>query len=966
MAGRARMVVRAADGEQQAVTPDRWRQVTGIFHGARLMEPAARDEFLRKACGPDGSLRAEVEAMLGAHDAAGTFGRTGSLGRMPHLQPGTSVGPYRVEALVGTGGMGEVYRATDARLKRTVALKILTADVSADPDSRARFQREAQLLAALNHPHIAAIYGLEEGVADGAAALVLEFVEGPTLAERIEAGPLGVGPSLVIARQLAEALGAAHAQGIVHRDLKPANVKITPSGTVKVLDFGIAKLARPGGEAPMSGSVPTFEATREGAIIGTVTYMSPEQARGQAVDKRTDIWAFGCVLFEMLSGRRAFDAGTSSDTVARILEREPEWEALPSGVPDPIRRVLRRCLEKDPANRLHDIADARLEITDALTTSATRTRVALGGGAPSWVWIALAAASVVAVAALWLAFGRPADRATTAAPVEFGIRFPDSHVPWSGVAVSPDGHRIAAGIFSTRSQIWLQSLDSSESRPLRGTESGTQPFWSPTSSALGFVLARSLRTIDPATGQVTTICDTAPQPAGATWGANGVIVFSADRTLFKVPASGGIPVRLPLADDAGAAFPRFLPDERHFIYFASKRGGSSIRVASVDSAESTWLVDSNVPAAFVPPDRLLFVRGTALMAQALNLQRLVLEGEPVTVAPDVSVGVRFDVQATFSATNDVLAFARPRGGSAGQLAWFERTGHAVGVLPQPADGEYLNPALSPDGDRVAVNLMDPRTGDWDIWLVDIARGVPSRLTSDPAADSDPVWSPDGREIVFASERGGRLGLYRQAVAGSTPAEPLIILDDQSALVPSDWTRDGKYVVYTQTLTAGGRSVWALPLVGDRKPVLLLDDTFAPAAGRVSADGKWLAYASFKTGAVEVYVRRFLVPGQDQQISQGGGVHPRWTKDGRELVYWAVPGGVDAVDFESDGATFRVGARRTLIQAPVLSLIDARPHYDVTRNGTRLLVRQPAGPQGAGIEVILNWTEKLKRPAARSR
>jgi serine/threonine protein kinase/Tol biopolymer transport system component len=947
------------------MTPERWRQVTDIFHAARAKEPEDRDEFLRQACSVDPSLRGDVDALLAADDAAGTFGRTGSLESMPHLQPGTSIGPYRVEALVGAGGMGEVYRAIDTRLERTVALKVLSTDLSAALDSEARFQREARLLAALNHPNVSQIYGVEDDA--GVRAIAMEFVEGPTLAARIADGPLGLVPALDIAHQLTEALSAAHGQGIVHRDLKPANIKVTPAGLVKVLDFGIAKLTHPDGPRAGDGTVPASDLTRDGAIVGTVSYMSPEQARGLVVDRRTDIWAFGCVLFEMLTGRPAFDGGTASDTLARILEREPPWEALPAGVPAGIRTLLRRCLQKDATLRLHDVADARLEIVDALTPPADPSHASTLNPRERRLWTALAAAAVITVGALWWASGRTDDRTGTApALVEFGIRLPDNHVPWGGVAVSPAGNRIAAGTFSLKSQLWLHSLDSNESRALAGTEETSQPFWSPDGAVLGFVQSGSLRTIDPDSGLRATICAVAGPPAGATWNRTGVIVFATERGLFEVPAAGGVPARLALSDEGPAGFPGFLPDDRHFIYFAWKPGGGSIRVGSLDSAGSTWLVDSDLPAAFVPPNILLFVRGTALMAQPVDLDRLELVREPVTVAPDVSAGVRFDVQATFSASATVLAFATPRGGRAGQLSWFERTGQSVGAVPQPPGGEYLNPALSPDGRRIAVNLMDPRTGDWDIWLVDVERGVPSRLTFDAAPDADPVWSPDGREIVFASERGERLGLYRQAVDGSTPSEPVLMMEDEvAALVPTDWTRDGRYILYTQSLSgrragAGRRTVWALPLAGDRTPIQLLDGAFAPYAARLSPDGNWLAYTSFKTGAAEVYVRRFLMPGQDEQISHGGGVHARWTKDGRELVYWAVPGGLDAVDFTSNGSTFTIGARRPLVQSPVLSLIDGRTHYDVTRDGRRLLARQPVGPPGAAIAVVLNWAEQLTR------
>ena len=544
------------------------------------------------------------------------------------LPTGTELGHFRVEALVGAGGMGQVYRATDMQLHRAVALKILIPGLADAPDFDARLEREAHLLASLNHPNIGAIHGLEE--AGGMRCLVLEFVEGPTLAERLARGSLPVKEALAVARQIASALEAAHARGIVHRDLKPANIKITLAGEVKVLDFGIGKIAD-------VGTADVTARTATGLILGTPAYMSPEQARGLTVDKRTDIWAFGCVLFEMLAGRRPFDARTASDTVARILEREPEWATLPSGVPEAIRTLLRRCLQKDPADRLHDIADARLEITDALTKSPSGTHAPAVNTRERRLWIALAAAGLVTIASLWWAFGRPADRTASSSLVEFGIRFPDNHFPAKGLAVSPDGHWVAAGVFSSGTQIWLQSLDSSSSelRPLRGTEDGDEPFWSPDSRALGYFQDRQLRTIDIASGGSTSVCELPPHAWGGTWSRDGFILFAADGRTFRVAASGGVAVRLPLTDDMAPTFPAFLPDQRHFIYFASKRGSPSgmtrdgaVKLASVDSAESTWLVDSDAPAVFVPPDQLLFVRGAALMAQTLDQQRLTLKARP--------------------------------------------------------------------------------------------------------------------------------------------------------------------------------------------------------------------------------------------------------------------------------------------------------------------------------------------------
>jgi dipeptidyl aminopeptidase/acylaminoacyl peptidase len=380
-------------------------------------------------------------------------------------------------------------------------------------------------------------------------------------------------------------------------------------------------------------------------------------------------------------------------------------------------------------------------------------------------------------------------------------------------------------------------------------------------------------------------------------------------------------------------------------------------VASLDGGEARSLVASDAPGAFAPPDRLLFYRGASLMAQKLNQERLSLEGEPRVVAPNASIGVLFGVRALVSASaTGVLAFGRPRGGSMGRLTWFDRTGISSGSLPTPPDGEYLNPAISPAGDRVAVNFLDPRTGNWDIWIVDVARGVPERFTSDPANDSDPIWSRDGKEIVFASDRDGQMGLYRKAVGGSGTESRIAVVEGARLLVPTDWSRDGKYIFFDRG--RGARSVWALPLFGDGKLVQVIDPKFYPYSAHLSPNGQWLAYASLDT-QYEVYVERFPGPGQKQQISSGGGAHPRWTADGRELVYWNVPRGIEAVSFEAAGSTFRIGPRRTLVQPAVLSLIDARTHYDITRDGQRLLVRQPAGPQEAGLAVILNWTEKLK-------
>jgi WD40 repeat protein len=692
--------------------------------------------------------------------------------------------------------------------------------------------------------------------------------------------------------------------------------------------------------------------------------MSPEQARGASVDKRTDIWAFGCVLYEMLTGQQPFEAPTVSDVIARVLEHEPDWSRLPAATPSPVVKLLKRCLAKDPSSRLHDIADARLEIADALSLpgSGVDPKPAIARSKTRWVGVALTIAAAIVAATIWWALSRESGRALSGPPVEFGVRFPDNHFPSNGLAVSPDGRHIAVGIFGNAPQIWVHSLESSETRPLAGTEGALSPFWSADSARIGFGSGGKLRSVDLAGGPATVICDL-PPPAqsvsGAAWNASGVIVFSSTRQFFRVAATGGLPTPIPVTGSLGPSFPHFLADQRHFIFFDNPPGaGGTVNVASLDGGEARRLVASDAPGVFAPPDRLLFYRGGSLMAQTLNQERLTLEGQPSLVAANASVGVLFGVRALVSASaTGVLAFGRPRGGSVGRLTWFDRTGLSIGSLPQPADSEYLNPAVSPDGDRVAVNLMDPRTGAWDVWIVDVARGVAERFTSNPANDSDPIWSPDGSEIVFTSDRGGRMGLYRKAVGGSDNEDLIASVERARLLVASDWSRDGKYILFD--LGRANRTVWALPLFGDRSPVEVVDAPFAPYSAHVSPDGQWLAYASLDTGRYEVYVRRFLGAGQKAQISSGGGAHPRWTADGRELVYWAVPRGIEAVSFEATGSAFRIGPVRTLVQPSVLNLIDARTHYDITRDGRRLLLRQPAGPQEAGLSVILNWTRKLK-------
>ena len=937
------------------MTPERWRQVTAAFHAALAHEAGERTAVLDQMCGRDSALRADVEALLAAH-AEVSLGI--SLGALPQLSPGTSFGPYRIDALVGAGGMGQVYSATDTRLHRTVAIKVLMPDLSADPASGARFEREAQLLAYLNHPNISAIYGVE--AVDGVQALVLEFVEGSTLAERItRVRRLPLTEALGLARQIASALEAAHARGIVHRDLKPSNIKVTPAGTVKVLDFGIARMT--GADArlrTMTGD------TRTGVILGTPAYMSPEQARGQTADKRSDIWAFGCLLYEMIAGTGPFAAETASDSLAKVIESDPDWAALPGDVPPSIRRLIRRCLQKDPAARIHDAADARIELTDALSAPAGSDEAAVSPrtrGRAALVALSLAALLAVAVASWWRAGSR--SPSPSAPALEFGVTFPDYFMPTDGLAISPDGRRIAANVWSNAGDIWVHSFDGSQPRPLAGGERGSFPFWSPDSTTLGFYQGGQIVTISPTGGQVTHVAQI-PRGgggAGATWNRDNVILFSNGASLFRVPATGGSsPVEVPVAGISGVFFtPTFLPDGHHFVFCTQAGTGGSMKLASLDGGDVKDLGDSECPGvAFAPPDHVLFVRGGSLLAQELDVRRLTLAGEPQILTQGVNRGAAGPwPELTVSASDTgVLAFPAPRGGSSiGQLTWFNRDGKVIGAIEERpgSDAENLNAQISPTNENlIAANRLDPQTGAWHVWLLDTSRNnAASRLTTDSASDIDPVWSPDGKEILYTSEREGGRAFYRQSITGGSPQRVLDVSDIRYP-IPSEWSNG--YLLFQRLQ----QSVWALRL-GDRAATRLVDREPTAYGAHLSPDGKWLAYASGRSRKFELFVERFPGGSPRKQISTDGGVHPHWTKGGKELVYWVPPGGIVSNELTLTDQDISVGPTRTLVAQPVLTLIDARTHFDITRDGQKILMRQAAGPPSPGIRVIVNWMSRLK-------
>ena len=959
---------RHAETDGGTVTPERWREITAAFHAARASAPSERSAALDDACRGDESLRRDVEALLAAdRDASGRGTTAVSLDDLPRLSPGSIFGGYRIDGVIGAGGMGQVYRAIDTRLGRAVALKLVLPDLALDPEIAARFDREATLLAALNHPNIAAIYEVE--AVDGVQALVLELVEGPSLAARC---PMPVPEALAVALQIASALEAAHARGIVHRDLKPGNVKIGPGNRVKVLDFGIAHAT-----TDARGMMATQSArpgTRPGMVIGTPAYMSPEQARGlPPVDARTDIWAFGCVLFEMLTGRGAFAGDTASDSLARVIEREPEWSRLPAETPPAIARLLRRCLRKDPDERLHHIADARIEIADAIAdlspVAKTAARRSAAWSIPTWALpIAVTLALIVGVLE-WRGTG-PLPQTSSAPATEFGVTFPNNFLPTEGLAISPDGRQIAANLWSNTGDIWLQTLDGSLPHPLSGGEQGYRPFWSPDGSTIGLFQLTQLVTVKATGGPVTHIAGYTAGPGdggGGTWSPSniwnrsGVILYAVNSKLYQVAASGGgTPVEVPLTGVSGAPDePHFLPDGRHFVFCDRQGETGSIDLASLSGGAVEVLGPSECPGGFAPPDHVLFLRRGSLLAQKLDLKRLTLTGEAAVVASGVTRGAvgPWPVLTATASETGVMAFPASRGGSFGHLTWFTRDSRPLASIDPPNDdAEYLNPAISPDGRIVAANLIDPHTGTWHIWLIEPGRGAASRLTTDLASEFDPVWSADGSQVLYTTDREGHFALYRQRLAGGSPV--LVRNIGPERPIATDWSSDGR-IVYSLLQ----RSVWTFTLGDNRDPVRLSEQNSPSYGGRLSPDGKWLVYtmATQTQSHFDVFVKRFPDGSLRRQISaSAGGVHPRWTSTSRglEVVYWVPPGGIVATPVTLSDRGVEIGTTRTLVDVPVLNLIDARPHYDVTRDGQRLLVRQPAGPQRPGLRVIVNWMSKL--------
>ncbi len=883
------------------------------------------------------------------------------------LKTGTRLGRYEVLALLGAGGMGEVYRARDTKLDRTVAIKVLLSSRSLDREFGLRFEREARALSILSHPHICTLYDI--GRQGGIDYQVMEYLKGETLATRLAKGPLPTNQVLRCAIEICDALERAHRLGVVHRDLKPSNIMLTESG-VKLLDFGLAKFRSPKLEPPASDlSLLTTEdrdLTKEGAILGTLRYMAPEQIEGKEADSRADIFAFGAVLFEMATGRKAFEGKNQAALIAAILNSNPPPISTLRPAPRALDHVLERCLAKDPEERWLTAHDLLIELK-WLAKEGSVTAMQGPSEVPQKpnrrVWMVGTVVFCMAMVLLGLRYS-PRDRADSGA-MRFIIPPPEKTTFAGSLAISPDGTRLAFVATSSdgKKLLWVRPFDSVAAQPLPGTEGASYPFWSPDGSFLAFFACGKLRKVD-ASGKPPQILCEAPDGRGGSWNREGVIVFAPNpgEGLYRVPAAGGKAIPLTNLDltrhETSHLWPQFFPDGRHFVYLATaaKRESHAIYMGSLDSTRPKHLVNASSNAAYTPLGHLVFWRDGALMAQRFDFKQAQVIGEAFPVSQQVRYYAAIS-HAYFSiSANNVLAY---RGSSdpTTQLTWFDRGGRQMSRASR--EGMFDSFAISPDGNRVALGHPDSQNRTLDIWLLELLRGDASRFTFDSSDDSFPVWSPDGSRIVYASNRDGLFNLYQKVSSGAGHEE--LLFKSDSRKYPNDWSRDGRFLLFITEDPKTKWDLWYLPLWGDRKAMPFLRTEFDELQGQFSPDGRWVAYVSEESGRFEVYVQTFPVSGSKWKISTGGGADPSWRHDGRELFYLTADKKLMAVELKTDSTSFEAGVPRTLFETRVTGLVDARNHYLVAPNGQHFLintvVEEASSPP---ITVVLNWTAELLR------
>ena len=946
------------------MTSERWRQIELVYHAALEREPQARAEYVAEACGGDEDLRKEVGSLL-AKDPSSP-GLVFNRAPAPTLVMGAQLGPYVIESQLGAGGMAEVWKARDTRLGRLVALKVSRTEFSR------RFELEARAVAALNHPHICTLYDV------GPNYLVMECVNGKPLQELIPRKGMPLSEALNYAGQIADALAAAHAAGIVHRDLKPSNITVTAEGSVKVVDFGLARVVAPEFEKPGDPD----PLTAKGEIVGTVSYMSPEQAEGQNVDARSDVFSFGSVLYEMLTGERAFRGNSPASTLGNIIHKDPRpVHEITGPIPHDLETLLGRCLRKDPARRWQSMADVRVALLDLKEDSAARELVA--GSSPGGrglgrfirssilAWT-MAAAGIVAAAALAVVHFREQTRQREV--LRYTLPIPDRTSEVREFVISPDGHYLAmdAGDEGSPRRLWVRALDSLDAQPLAGTEDASYPFWSPDSRWIAFFSRDKLKKIAVSGGPVLTLCD-APTGRGGTWGRSGVIVFAADNGLSRVGEAGGTPALLTRVELGTHRWPWFLPDGRHFLYLSARGPSNGIHLASLDSEEDKRLVTDESNPAYRPPSAgdhfgfLLFVRERTLMAQPVDPNSLEAHGELFPVAEQVSRGYDYGSRLYSVSENGVLVYQKGRAGEDRQHSWFDRAGKEVGL----AGGTMrsLNSfSISPDGKRLATEHPSDSGSGTELWLADLEHGNESRFTFNASLNDGPVWSPDGARIAFESNRGdGNARLYLRRSNNTGPDE--VLFESKQGVTPQDWSRDGKYIIFRPV--RGPIDLWALPLAGERKPIRLVETpgvAETDTMGQLSPDGRWLAYTTNASGLFQVMVQPFAPAFEKPlaakwQISTAGGAQPRWRGDGKELYYMAPDGKLMAVEVKAMRESFEHGTPRALFRSRADAPTGAVSwSYVPSPDGNRFLIRTPAGAAAESpvLTVVVNWPSGAKK------
>jgi eukaryotic-like serine/threonine-protein kinase len=885
---------------------------------------------------------------------------------------GTRLGPYEIDGPIGSGGMGEVYRARDVRLDRAVAIKVLPPALASDPAFRDRFEREARTLSRLNHPNICTVHDV--GTHEGVGYLVMEYLEGRTLADALKRGPMPAGEALRTAAQIADALIAAHRNGVVHRDLKPANVMIVGgrgAAVAKLVDFGLAKPVR---ISPAAVATVAQEPTRigpvsgVGAILGTFQYMAPEQLEGREADERADIWGFGCVLYEMFTGRRPFHAETQAGVIAAILEREPSRIELPDAALAPaLNRVIGACLEKSPDDRFQSMRDVRRELE--WLSSAPAASTPSGSRARGIVAAGVLAAGVVIAAGLVAASLRHAPPQLRSTTMSIAVDSPDYIIGAAGVfggagsgtpAVSPAGDRIAFLAHSaTDTSIWLRDLSQLSAQPLKGTSGARGLFWSPDGGAIGFFANGQMKKIDLVTSRVEVVCD-APLAFGGTWGPDGTILFSPEErsAIYRVNARGGTPSAITTlaAGQQAHRWPQFLPDGRHFLYIPWTDGTTNrqVTIASLDGPSSKVLFEAQ-SGAVLAGDHLLYVVDTPprLVARGFDVDALTLRGNPFPLVPDDNVDYQwFTGEPNVSVGGATLAYTTGKYRKV-RLTWVSRTGRPIQALGEA--GVYFDPVLSADGTMLALERNDPGRGSGDIWTVDLSRGAFSRVTSAPGYETTPVWGP-GRRVAYASDQTTSPSIYLNSATGAG-AESLLISPPTRAF-PLDWSRDGRYVVFMLNGGSTRNDIWIFDVEG-RTSRPLVASPFNEGWAAISPDGRWIAYVSDETQRREVYVRSFPEGPIKVQISTAGGGEPQWRADGHELFYIAPDNTIMSVDVRSTASSFDASPPDGLFTASVDQNKTIRNQYAVSPDGQRFLLLSVVDRDASPIVAILNWRELLR-------